>query len=347
MVGDIFESGFKSSDGIGVSQVRNDRGNRFQNTDHAKAASIETVEQDVTKLLNTRLCAATGLQNLGLPKNSFGELIAAYNAGWSSLETCKSEWIRFLSGIPLIDVAVDDSGRLGNIDQMSKKAQQEWKQDLLRGLLWPAEIAQSGVSARLSVLPLSDAQNILADDLSTKIQLIAFRMATHLSLFVERKVCGLIEWYGPNACKYKFYVRQIKSFELEDQQTSWIERTEGSLEAIEKTQHTGKHEKTISWHIHEIVNAIEVHPLNTSMCIPQTRLPIVESIPGWLNGLVKIVEGSLVREIQVVEDCESETWNEVKERPVTLQPDPAIVMGSYVLASSAEFVGGFWLRKVP
>lgn len=326
---------FRTPLGIDLSCLKNGEHPQFSHASSSAPALLEVLERDLAKVLNAKLGSAVALPTFGDSATSFGELVAAYKTAWAELETCKSEWINFLSSVPLFDVTVDGRDLFGTVDQMSKSAQQTWKQELINGLVWPSDAALSGVKAALSLLPLADSRTELSLDLTSKINSIAMQMVNHLSILVERKVCGLVEWYSPNACKYQFYVRQIVSSELPELQTRTNVYSQNLNSMAGRTQFSGKHEKTIAWHIHELINAIEVHPGNTSMTIPANRLTIIHSIPGWLNGTVKIVEGTLIREIQIIEDCESDTWTDFVESP-TLFNDPAIVLGAYVLSGWKE-----------
>lgn len=326
---------FKTPLGIDLSHLRSGEHPQFSHSISSTPASLEVLERDLAKVLNAKLCSAVALPTFGDSATSFVELVAAYKTAWAKLETCKSEWISFLSFVPLFDVTVDGRDLFGTVDQMSKSAQQTWKQELISDLVWPSDTALSGVKASLSLLPLPDSKTELAVDLASKINSVAMQMVNHLSLLVERKVCGLVEWYSPNACKYQFYVRQIVSSEIPGLQTTRIVYSENLDSMARRTQFSGKHDKTISWHIHELINAIEVHPGNTSVTIPANRLPIIRSIPSWLNGSVKVIEGTLIREIQIIEDCESDTWTDFVETPALLL-DPAIVLGSYVLSGWKE-----------
>ncbi len=326
---------FRTPLGIDLSRLKSGEHPQFSHSSSSPPASLEVLERELAKVLNTKLGTAVALPTFGDSATSFGELVAEYKTAWAKLETCKSEWINFLSCVPLFDVTVDGRDLYGTVDQMSKSAQQKWKQELINGLVWPSDAALSGVKASLSLLPLSDSRAELSVDLAGKLNSIAMQMVTHLSLLVERKVCGLVEWYSPNACKYQFYVRQIVSSEMPELQTRTNVYSQNLNSMAGRTQFSGKHEKTISWHIHELINAIEVHPGNTSMTIPANRLTIIHSIPGWLNGTVRIVEGTLIREIKIIEDCESDTWTDFVESP-TLFHDPAIVLGAFVLSGWKE-----------
>jgi hypothetical protein len=68
------------------------------------------------------------------------------------------------------------------------------------------------------------------------------------------------------------------------------------------------------------------------MQVPIDRKAILDAVPEWLNGEVKIIEGTLIRELQIEEDLQSETWLETMEQSIPYDPDPAIVLGPYVLS---------------
>ncbi len=117
----------------------------------------------------------------------------------------------------------------------------------------------------------------------------------------------------------------------EDLDNVRIIRNRETRATVRRTKVSGKHERTVSWHIHDLLNAIEVHPGNTGIRIPDNRKPILAAVPKWLSNDVKIIEGTLICERKIVEDLETEEWLEVIEEPTPYYPDPAIVLGSYVL----------------
>jgi len=331
MVGTSLAHRFKTPLGFDVSTFRSGSNIRTEQTNPDEPSPLVGVEAKVATLLARRLRSEIEPLAYDVPRNTFRELVIDYDRGWKLLKECRADWINFLSSVPLIDSTIAGSDLYAFVEKRAQSAELNWKRVLLDGLTWPREAESSLIDVRLSTLPIADAQQILVDDIFEKIDVISKRMAEHLTELVMRKVCGLASWYGPNLCKYMFFVRQMVSSGEEDLDNVRIIRNRETRTSVRRTNVSGKLEKTVSWHIHDLLNAIEVHPGNTGIQIPDNRKPILAAVPKWLSNDVKIIEGTLICERKIVEDLETEEWLDVLEEPTPYCPDPAIVLGCYVL----------------
>lgn len=138
---------------------------------------------------------------------------------------------------------------------------------------------------------------------------------------VESKAVGLAEWFLQQhpalcACRYYFYDRATQR-EVIDQKT--VGRT-----VTEKVRYT--HVKSL--HVHDVIKASHVTltlDLARACPVPFFRNPL----PIANNAYVTYVSGTLIRE-GVAEQISTEEAREVRFVP-RYQPDPAILLGHYVL----------------
>ena len=166
-----------------------------------------------------------------------------------------------------------------------------------------------------------------------------------LARLVDRELCGLVEWFPNNCCRYHFFRRvviQDVGQTNRENSTVWGSnsvnvreasrpRVIGSRRTTSTT--TGTHEIRHARHEHEVISAIRTSIGNSTVVMPPQILRLVEAIPEWMYPFVEVIDGHIVRERIVAKTVSVEEWAkvEIHDEPI-YGIDPAIVIGPFVLS---------------
>ena len=284
----------------------------------------------VTSLLQSRIADLVSLPSTTAPYSRFRELVFAFEADWKALAGCRSDWTRLLETVVQINSGTNgdhvESAEIG-----AQHVERGWRSELLAGLAWPLSI-RSQLEARLAPLPVAESQRILADNISRTVEAMAEHMTQQLDALVERCVLGEIEWYGAGACQYTFVDRSLHAA---TQTTDFVGpfRIDHERRVARRTFETrGTATKTVSVHVHDLVDAVCSAIEHATTEIPNHVCQVIERVPQFLRGQVKIVEGNLIRERCIEHDQGVEEWAVAEDVTVRYQFDPVIVLADrYVL----------------
>jgi len=166
-----------------------------------------------------------------------------------------------------------------------------------------------------------------------------------LARLVDRELCGLVEWFPNNCCRYHFFRRVvIQDVDQTNRENSMIwgsngvNGREGSRPFLIGSRRTtstttGTHEVRHARHEHEVISTIRTSIGNSTVVMPPQILRLVEAIPEWLYPFVEVIDGHIVRERIVAKTVSVEEWAkiEIHDEPV-YGIDPAIVIGPFVLS---------------
>ncbi len=292
-----------------------------------------TSPDSTASLLRERLATLVSLPKTPTVFPKFRDLVLAFEADWTLLAECRSEWMRLLQSVIRIDPKTGDDNK--KTSHGAERAAGNWRSELLAGLAWPLSIS-SALDAQLSSLPPSESQRILAENLREAVKIMAEHMSFQLDTLVDRCVLGKIEWYGEKACQYSFVERGLQSpiygiISVGNGEIDIAKRVIRST-AVANIAAT----KTVSVHVHDLVDAV-CSPVSLAMSeIPVQARQVIDSVPKFMQGDLRIVEGNLIRERCIQQEQGvaewTETWTVVEDLPISFLFDPAIVLASrYVL----------------
>ena len=155
-----------------------------------------------------------------------------------------------------------------------------------------------------------------------------------LEHMVDEQMVGLIEWFGGNVCRYHFFKAVVEhtaeelsgefdddddiAFDMDDDDDSFVDATAQSMPI--------RHVHRLARHEHHAINAFCTSIDNSRVVIPDNVQQMIATIPDWLRPSVRVVDGTLVRELIV----ERHERTEVTDLPV-YGWEPAVIIGHFVL----------------
>lgn len=178
---------------------------------------------------------------------------------------------------------------------------------------------------------------------------------------VDQEVFGLVEWHPNHCCSYHFFKRVViqendgaysESYDtlLEDMEDDFadglddeddfgaglddnsIGRNIIGTRTTRIVRGSGQHTHRLARHEHGVMNAIRTSIANSRVVMPLPVQRLVETIPGWLEPFVQVIDGQIFRERIIERDLTVTRWEdvEVRDEPI-FGCEPAVIVGSYVL----------------
>lgn len=172
--------------------------------------------------------------------------------------------------------------------------------------------------------------------LRERVQQFASEVIQSLQRLAKQQIVGRIEWVNSVDCRFTFqqFALTQEFLGTETRRRRVIHRPTGfrgretwSSEVLQNTSSVMRHE-------HELINARQHELSRTVFPIPQPVQNLIKRIPEWLQPLVRIVEGTQIKERIGEVDVTTETWHstpQVVDR-VLFGIDPALVFGDFVLS---------------
>lgn len=271
------------------------------------------------------------------------------------------DWRRFLEG--LIQVRANVIGLA--IDRESFREHAEsWKQEVsstsgIQTIMLPADL----VTSEFSALPNDTVKNAIVKQLNGFLEGIAERLCSQLLVMAEKEVIGYVSWHGPNTCEYVRYERvcdfntRSRTIKRRWDESTWQNTWDGRyLQKTENTEWEIKHSgsRKLVRTIEHLINASERKWDENGVVIPRRIMPLLDSIPEWIKPSLKVVEGTLMRELIIEQDLEDIEQLSTETTAVHTiediekwEDDPALVVGPFVLAgwSDAEVQKELQLRN--
>ncbi len=288
-------------------------------------------EKNISATFGNILGTMIKLPETAVTKKTFRELVVAYEADWKQLTACRNDWMKLMETVIRIDSSIG-ANAYGLATAASNAYEAQWRKDVLDGLEWPRSI-DSALEARLAPLPIGESSRILVENINRISTQMAIHMAKQLAILTERMAIGCIEWFGHNSCQYTFFHRKLSSNEEGEIGWSPIKVSYHRRRAWQEIDVAGATSMAIVAHVHDLIEAVKSHPMNTSIEIPHEQKQILDAVPDWLSRYIEIVEGNLIRERVLTKDLGVETWVLRFDDTVPYHFDPAIVLGgSFVLS---------------
>ncbi len=129
---------------------------------------------------------------------------------------------------------------------------------------------------------------------------------------MDREISGLVEWTSQSTCCYHFFRQVI----VQDRDDTVIEngvvhydRFEHgrAIQDVDKVDR-GTHTHRLARHEYRTGVAIVTSIENTRVVLPQAVAELVNHIPDWLEPVVRIIDGTLVRARIIEQDLETVAW---------------------------------------
>lgn len=186
--------------------------------------------------------------------------------------------------------------------------------------------------------------------LLTACEALVLKVVDILDLMSDMEVVGLVRWTSDTACRFHFF-RHVLIEELKDTRrltntaSRIVARSDGN--SVQETKTTRRTENDVvhthrhARHVHEVV-AAQNNLLPAKHVVKPKRVEeLLAMFPTWLQSLGRIITGTEVHRTIIEQDLRSENLTEADEqveiqRRVLYHPDPAVVLGHYVLTGWGE-----------
>jgi len=206
------------------------------------------------------------------------------------------------------------------------------------------------LSASLEAMPVGLAEIELRDALDKAAHGLAMQVCDLLDRMTEQELVGLVDWKTDTACDAYFYRYVIIQEQLGKQVIAGkrevlavhergfaqVQEVTQEMLHVEKGRHTQRH--ALYWLYLSDAKATRIEDFHG--VVPADILRFLESLPEWLRGLVRIVDGTRRSERIIAQDVKVEEYEDTtvvllheEERIVY---DPLVTFGHYVLTGWGE-----------
>lgn len=192
------------------------------------------------------------------------------------------------------------------------------------------------VGAQLLALSPEQALAKLQGSLRNSVNRFVKDLFDSLDRLVDQEVCGLVEWTSKNTCCYHFF-REVIIQDREELATETSDlifdgttpgRSFRNIEAVDRGTHTHR----IARHEYHTGDAVQTTIADTQVVLPLAVRELLDRIPDWLESVVRIIDGTLVRALIVERDIETESWeNRQLTDRVYFRCEPGVVIDHIVL----------------
>ncbi|WP_417377255.1 hypothetical protein [Gimesia maris] len=299
--------------------------------------SVDSVES----LLRKRIENLISLPKSTTVYSSFRELVLAFEADWRVLLECRNDWMRLLETV--IQINSENSSDVPESTSYAaatgaKQVADKWRTELLAGFAWPPSI-NSQLEAKLSHLPIPESKRILSDNIVQTVEAMSKHMAFQLNALVERCVLGKIEWYGVEACQFSFIDRSLHSSIRTVAPLNEVLAIERMRRVTRRNQRaTGSVAKTIAVHVHDLIDVVS-SAVDLAMAeIPEHVHQVIDAVPRFLQGDLKLVEGNLIRARCIEHNIGTEEWDVTEDFIVTQPLDTSLLEPVMVASMIASVV---------
>lgn len=156
-----------------------------------------------------------------------------------------------------------------------------------------------------------------------------------LDRLVDQQICGLVHWTSQNTCQYHFFRTVVIQETLGvHNELGAIHQGDSADERIQEVDEvtTGIHTHRLARHEHHTTEAIQTRIADSKVVMPAAVRELVNRIPEWLEAVVRVIDGTLVRAIIIERDIQTETWETREARdPLVFAYEPAVVIDHIVL----------------
>ena len=192
------------------------------------------------------------------------------------------------------------------------------------------------VNAHLLALPPDAAEEKLRSSLRQSVDRFVQDFFDSLDHLVDKEVCGLVEWTSQNTCCYHFF-REVVIQDREETRTelgaSYLDRKTHGIRYQEADEvESGTHTHRLARHEYHTGDAFQTRIADTKVVLPPAVQELVAAIPDWLEPVVRIIDGTLVRALIIERDIETETWESRKPLDrLVFKYEPGVVIDHIVL----------------
>ena len=311
-----------------------------------KSVRIDVKAQEQKATLSQRLESAlwTTLPIASLEadsENTLEGLIQSYNASWSRLHRLHDD----LRGI-VRRICTANVEWKSETDTRVPSAQQSLIQSTVDEMASRVTLSfgpsSSVLTADVANWSLETVRQRFTASARKDLQQFCRCVESSLKEMAELQLIGILEWVGPNACKYHFFTEvvchdgtQTTESGLKSRERSWEERRNNLVTRfaayIEKKT-TALISIRRARHEHHVIHAFHTTIGNSTVTTLPRHRQLLDAIPDWLRDFVRVIDGTLVRELVIERECCRKTWSEVEVIDMPqFDCEPAVVIDQYAL----------------
>lgn len=201
------------------------------------------------------------------------------------------------------------------------------------------------LSAEFLARPAAEVGRDLSNAVSQTVAQLVITFMSSLRTLTNRCVCGLIDRPNDEVCRFTYFdevltQRTTKSQKRKRKKAGTPQEQPGQLligiDTV-TTWETTTTDRRFTKHEHHLMNTTEVAPGFTRWLLPTQVEYLIASAPTWVRPLLRIVEGTVVVERSITWESSKSATRVIDERDeLVYAPDPALVLGDFVLAGWGE-----------
>jgi hypothetical protein len=277
---------------------------------------------------------ASTLQSPFLETPSVDAHVAAYVADMGILDRIADEATRFLQQIV-------EHYLSGTPDPALRS---ERVAELMQGVSLMAR-PQNVLSAEFLARHAHDVESDLAAAVLQSVAQLVAAFSTSLRTFTKRCVCGLIDRPNDEVCRFTFFDEILTKRTTKSQKRKRKKSSTQQVQAGKRvmgfdtvtTSETTDTDCRFTRHEHHLMNVTELAPGFARWPVPTRVEVLIVSAPSWVRPQLRIVEGTVVVERTITWESSKSATRVIDERDVPVYaPDPALVLGDFVLAGWSE-----------
>jgi hypothetical protein len=296
-----------------------------------------------------RLWSELPLQSLEAASADRTEVVKRYTESLAWLRERQREVERLFALMCRINLQFRARGRLH--EDLRDEALRAKEQEMLaRGRFFPV-LDDGTLTAELAAEPPELIRLRLTESLRAITASLVREIFAALDRFVGAETVGLIDWFGDaeDVCKFHFFSETVVQVQKRHRKFRGRERDgqqvdDETVEVLQNVTHKmdGVNLHCHARHEHHLMNA-KAHPPGAQLhAVPASARQLIDAIPGWLQPLVRIVEGDRIRERIIERDVRSDKWRKKQQETVRrlehvqYDNDPAVTLDCYVLTGWGE-----------
>lgn len=283
-------------------------------------------------------------RNAGNPKDA---IYRDFHRSCEQLQAMHQQLAEFMAAVFKcnVEIRTDWMESRRKHDLMQRKAK-EWEAMAPAFAFQPPDVIRIELDAQPEFVIRGRIENALR----ASSEGLVLKTVDILDLMSDMEVVGLVRWTSDTACRFHFF-RHVLIEELKDTRrltntaSRIVARNDGN--SVQETKTTRRTENDVvhthrhARHVHEVVAAQNNLFPAKNVVKPKRVEELLAVFPAWLQSIGRIITGTEVHRTIIEQDLRSENLTEADEQVevrhrVLYHPDPAVVLGHYVLTGWGE-----------
>lgn len=261
------------------------------------------------------------------------QVIHAYQTMHNRLIAIAGEWNALVENVIGFEGRKEGALAPAQVEAQIQSEIDKWRREIHESEGMGGPMIESSLTAKLASQPVDTVKIQLDIDIQERLDACCKSILSQLISLVDLQVLAFIEWYSENTCTYSRFSRNVV---VEANDSVFTDRERIPTDLLPRyrrfTKTSGTTSRILRKQIQHLVEATTYALGDSKVVIPRENMEFIRSLPKWLSPHVRIVEGTLIREILVDQDLGIQEW-EILHDEVQWHGDPAIVLGPFVLSA--------------